>query len=320
MDGLHLVTSDASAITDDAAPLPPPEASLAELKSPSLEGLPGLMRALDSARAALPPGEWARLCRSDARIAAWRDFLMADPYSRHARLKPRGYPGDARLMDFAYRHTSVARSIREAPPVGQAIYRLTSTEPLSVSAVRRLDVIAHHIRCSAEAGGPVSVASLAAGHARELEALDEEHRAALGAFHAVDSDGQSLAEIVAGSGARVPVRPVERNIMRLRPGDVGSNHLVYSAGLFDYLDARAAQRVLGIMASAVRPGGRMIIGNLADDAANLGYCEAILDWWMIPRSREQLRDLAVPLKGQAWAVRDMRVGCFRYLVAERHAA
>jgi extracellular factor (EF) 3-hydroxypalmitic acid methyl ester biosynthesis protein len=270
--------------------------------------------------AALPPEEWLRLCRTDAAVAAWRDFVMADPYSRHALLKPRGYPGDAGLMDFAYRHASVTRSIREAPPIGQAIYRLTSTEPLSVSAVRRLDVIAHHIRGFAEAGHPVSIASFAAGHARELEALDDEHCAAISAFHAMDSDAWSLAKIVVGSGARVPVRPVKRNIMRLRPGDAGTNDLVYSAGLFDYLDAGVAERVVATMAAAVRPAGRLIIGNLADDAANLGYCEAILDWWMISRSRDQLRDLTAPLEGQGWMVRDMRVGCFRYLVADRRAA
>jgi hypothetical protein len=60
--------------------------------------------------------------------------------------------------------------------------------------------------------------------------------------------------------------------------------LVYSLGLFDYLTQEFAARVLVKMAIQTRSGWQCVIANFAPEAANLGYCEAIMDWWMITRS------------------------------------
>lgn len=293
--------------------------SAAQLGVPSLDRLGRFMCCIDRLRATLPPAEWSRVCHADSAVADWRAFLIQDPYTRHALQKPRGYPGDASLMDFAYGHPAVDSAILGATDTGRAIYRLTSTEPLSISARRRMDFVAHLIRSAAAKRPAISVTSFASGHAREIESLTAEDLACIEVLRAVDSDQRSLAEIESCYGRVLPVRTVARTALRIRPGYLGESDLVYAAGLFDYLDARHARRVLGIMASCVRPGGRLLIGNLADDASNLGYCEAIMDWWMVPRSRAQMLELGATLDGREWSCREIRVGCFRYLVADRMA-
>src|SRR3954462_7363181 len=52
--------------------------------------------------------------------------------------------------------------------------------------------------------------------------------------------------------------------------DIGEVDFAYSMGLFDYLQPKAAVRMLSAMASTVRPGGRLLVGQIEDAAPNLG--------------------------------------------------
>ena len=48
--------------------------------------------------------------------------LLADPMTRQAFRKPRGYPGDADLIDFIYGSESSVAGLDAASPTGRAIY------------------------------------------------------------------------------------------------------------------------------------------------------------------------------------------------------
>src|SRR6185436_19111629 len=60
-----------------------------------------LREALRHLRAHLPADEWKTVCE-EARQHSLHDLLLESPFTRRAYSKPRGYAGDAVLMDLIY--------------------------------------------------------------------------------------------------------------------------------------------------------------------------------------------------------------------------
>ncbi len=63
--------------------------------------------------------------------------------------------------------------------------------------------------------------------------------------------------------------------------------LIYSAGLYDYLNDEVAARLTSILFRALRPGGVLLLANLAPNR-NAAFMEAMMDWWLILRSAGEL--------------------------------
>ena len=288
--------------------------TLAQYSMPAIDAVPGFMQALELLRSQLRPTEWRTIARSDPVIRGWRYFLMHDPYTRWGLIKPRGYPGDATLMDFAYGHPSVDEHISTAGDIGQQIYKVTVGAPQSRSARTRVELMRQELLGSGRAA-PASAISFAAGHARELEGAALPGAGGLARFTAIDMDADSLATARLAAGQR-DYTPLQRNVIRDELGDIQQAELVYSLGLFDYLNDATALKVLQRMVGCTAAGGRCIVANLNHEAANLGYCEAIMDWWMTTRDGGDLCSLAqraldgTGLKAQ---VHTERRDCFQYL-------
>jgi hypothetical protein len=287
---------------------------------PNLERLPEFMFKLEALRASLPFEAWRELCHVERRPwNAWIEFFLVDPFTHHGLTKPRGYPGDASLMDFAYGHPSVRQRVDAASPTGQAIYEVLRDAGMCVSARVRTDLVAELLGTAIAAQGPITVVSFAAGHARELEKLADADAAQILQFTSVDTDAISQAEVEASQAGRIPVRSIRRNAVRVRAAEIGTAAFVYSMGLFDYLERPYAERVVRSMAETVSPGGQLLIGNLAQNPANIAYCEAITDWWMVLRSEAEMVALGATLidLSSDWSAEVLRRGCFYYILARR---
>ena len=301
--------------------------TLAPYAAPGIGTVPGFMQALESLRGQLGLPAWRAIARSDPVIRSWRYFLVHDPYTRWGLIKPRGYPGDATLMDFAYGHPSVGEHISTAGDIGQQIYKLTVGAPQSKSARSRVELLRRELLGQGQGLGlgravPARAISFAAGHARELEGLPKPSEGGLARFTAIDMDADSLATAGLAAGQR-DYRPMQRNVIRDDLGDVGQAELVYSLGLFDYLDDRTALTVLQRMLLCTAADGRCIVANLSHEAANLGYCEAIMDWWMTTRQGSDLYSLAqraLDSTGLKAEVRTERRDCFEYLMIDVHGS
>lgn len=68
--------------------------------------------------------------------------------------------------------------------------------------------------------------------------------------------------------------------------------LVWSAGLFDYVNDKVFVRLLKALLPVVKPGGSLIVGNFSDFNPSRDYMEIFGDWHLVHRSREQLLNLA----------------------------
>lgn len=291
-------------------------------EQPSLASVPAFMAALEEVRAAVDHHDWKRSVRSSEIIRRWRYFLSIDPYTRWGLLKPRGYPGDATLMDFAYGHSSLTAEIEDSGSLAKAIYAHTFAAKQSGSARLRMALIGETISKLADNKPGLKILSLASGYARELEIIPDKTRDKISCFTAIDADLASLARSKISAGT-IPFHSHHLNVVKSDLPGGEEFDLVYSLGLFDYLSDENAEAVLRKMWKLTASGGQIVVANLAPDAANLGFCEAIMDWWMITRDRTRMRALGDLIRQGNLASSEVSVvkhGCFNYLEIEKLAS
>ncbi len=220
------------------------------------------------------------------------DFVRQDPFIRRALEKPRGYPGDAVMIDYIYGSASVAPEIESLPPQAALVHAF-STSAAAPRAVRyRRQFAARTIdELAARRGTGIRVVSIAAGHLREAE-LSEAARAGNVEFVAIDQDTESL-ETIRRSFASISVEAVHGSVRQILTGKlrIPSADLVYALGLFDYLDQTAASRLAELMLDAVRPGGVLLIPNFLTGIQDAGWMESFMDWKLIYRRDAEMLDL-----------------------------
>jgi hypothetical protein len=172
--------------------------------APALDELFEELRARREEEPATWP-EYAQECLSHP----VRHLLHQDPFTYRVFSKPRGYAGDAVMMDYIYGLGEAGQAAREATPLGRAIFQYMGTRP-SARAVRyRRQLIASLIDRVAENGG-TSVLALAAGHLREAACSGALRDGQIRDFVAFDQDEASLAVVARDSPAwafgRCPAR------------------------------------------------------------------------------------------------------------------
>ncbi len=138
------------------------------------------------------------------------NLLHQDPFTYRAFAKPRGYAGDAVMMDYIYGLGEAGQAARDATPLGRAIFQYMGTRP-SAKAVRyRRQLLAELIDRVAERSGS-SVLAIAAGHLREVELSAAVQAGKLQEFVAFDQDEASLSVV-----ARDYARPGRKERARFR--------------------------------------------------------------------------------------------------------
>jgi hypothetical protein len=120
------------------------------------------------------------------------------PFTWHSVRTPRGYPGDAQLIDFIYRHPAADHAERDTSDFGRNLLLHTSTAPPAAVRARRHLTAAYIADLVSKRPG-CHVMSVACGHARELELLTQRTARRIGRFVAYDQDADSLAERCAES-------------------------------------------------------------------------------------------------------------------------
>lgn len=265
------------------------------------------------------PAEWAAYGRECLRHPL-QELLHQDPFTYRAFSKPRGYAGDAVMMDYIYGIGEAPAAAREATPLGRAIFEYMGSRP-SAKAVRyRRRLLANLIDQTAKRDG-ATVLAIAAGHLREAELSTAVQRGAVREFVALDQDESSLA-VVDRDYAQVGIRTLPGSVRQILAGkiDPGQYDFVYAAGLFDYLSAPVAAAFARRMFDMVRPGGTMLIPNFVKGTRDTGYMESFMDWHLIYRDEADMRSMASALPADALAearVFEDDVNTITYLLASK---
>lgn len=235
--------------------------------------------------------EFVQVCRRHPLL----QLLHQDPFTYRAFSKPRGYAGDARLMDFIYGREEQWPS-PPAGPLGLRIFDYTTLAPAAEGVRARRAFVSSRIDRLAEDVPRAHVLSIAAGHLREANLSSALRRRRLGRMVALDADAKSLAEVENCYG-RYGVEAIPSKFRRLLSNklQLGQFDLVYSTGLFDYLDQPIGRRLTSTMFRMLRARGSLIVANFLPNVRDIGYMEAFMDWNLIYRSRRDMVDLTMEI-------------------------
>jgi extracellular factor (EF) 3-hydroxypalmitic acid methyl ester biosynthesis protein len=277
-------TSEGLAILDRA------EAAIKDGRVP--EALDAIFNSLQNARSTMTDEEWQRYAlyiREDHEIA---ELVKQDPMTRRALDKPRGYAGDAVMMDYLYGIHSSIEAEQDASPLGRDSFRYIQERPAGKAVRYRREHIAELIDGMAARGGKPHVLAIASGHLREAELCRALSQGSMGRFVALDADEASLKEVTANYGCK-GIEAVHGSVRHIlaRKVKLGNFDLVYAAGLYDYLTDNIARVLTVRMFEMTRPGGQMMIANFAPQVRDRGYMEAFMDWHLIYRTEEEMGTL-----------------------------
>jgi hypothetical protein len=143
------------------------------------------------------------------------------------------------------------------------------------------------------------ILAVACGHLREVEWSAALAEGRIARFVAADQDRQSLDRVRADYDARFhAVQPTAlsvRGILGGRACELGHFHLIYAAGLYNYLPAALAIALTGRLFSLLYPGGRLLIGNFSDGMRESAYMESVMDWPLQWRSEADMTALAAAI-------------------------
>ena len=250
------------------------------------------------------PERWRELVAEVCRTHPFWALMQQCPMTARASTKPRGYAGDAVMLDYIYdRRLPVAEPLK---PQAEMVFRTLVECSVCGSVDYRRHVIAELVdrvaaERSAAGAGPVDVLSLACGHARELDLMKSVGNGGVRRFVACDQDPESLATLAQRhAGGPVQTQPLAvRDFIAGREAvsALGSFDVVYSAGLYDYLDQRLATRLTAALFERVAPGGELLLANFHVHNRGVGFMEAMMDWWLVYRDDAQMRGLADDIDG-----------------------
>lgn len=228
--------------------------------------------------------------RAECRSHPLHRLTLEDPFTERAFSKPRGYAGDAVMLDYIYRPRTLSLS-----DIGAAIHFITTGAGTAQSIIWRRDHLGAEISKTVKRTRKARILSVASGHLRELDVVRRVVDRRDFEIVALDHDRESLTEAV-NSNPDFNISPVNKSISHLFKGeDPVKYDLIYSAGLFDYLSAETASSLASRLLDMLAPAGRLIVGNYAPEIYGRGYLEGMMGWTLLYRNEADLERLLDPI-------------------------
>jgi len=230
-------------------------------------------------------------------------LTLHSPFVKRAYDKPLGYAGDYEMMNMLYRDHAEGDSL-----FAKAMNLYATQEIAAQANVNRLNYLGTKIRAAVEARGHVRLASIGCGPSRELGVLLEQSPE-LGRYldvALIDQEERvlvycerTLSPLAAKTGVKLHfIRESVRRLLTAKKlkDTLGERDLIYSAGLFDYLNQRSFSALLGGLYDALAPGGHLCVGNVATHNPTRYFMEYALDWFLIHRTPADLLEFASALQ------------------------
>ncbi len=254
------------------------------------EGMQELLTGLREIRLNCETEVWSKMVDSTMLTHPIKELIHTDPITRRSFVKPRGYPGDAVLLDMIYGHPSFDKNA--VTDVGREIRAFTSNT-LAAKAVRyRRKIVAQLIDAVAEKRSKAKILSVACGHLREVEYSRMIKRGMIGDFVAIDQDKKSL-QVVRKDYARFGVRARKCSVMDIMRNkcNFGSFDLIYSSGLYDYLEKKIARKLTKRLFDMLVAGGTLMLTNFLPAISAVGFMESYMGWNLTFRDESEMLDL-----------------------------
>jgi hypothetical protein len=246
------------------------------------------------------------------------EYLLQDPFTQWSFKKPRGYSGDASLLDIMYENPAADEFVASCTDLGKEIFAYTFDAPSTVAARERREILARTVDEMGKRKDGAEILSIACGHLRESELSECLKAGTLKRWVALDQDPVSV-EVVRNANKGTAVVGVEGNVAELmrRNHDLGTFDLVYASGLYDYLPRAVAVRLTQRLLELVKDGGDFFFANFSDEIVTDGYMETFMDWPLILRNEHDMIDIMKTAIGKNEFEMECFYGIHRNLVYGR---
>jgi len=258
-----------------------------------------LMGGLSALRKRCGPEQWDELVQTHALCHPVSRLIWQDPFTEHSFRKPRGYPGDAVLLDYIYGDAPLPPRTSD---LGAAIFRFNRDRQAPRSVRWRRRILTQMIDQSAARVRSPKILSIACGHLREATDSSALAAGGIGEFIALDQDLASLRQVQSLFGER-GVKTVHGSVRSIlaQKLSLGTFDLIYAAGLYDYLADRVAARLTTCLFDMLAAGGQLLIANFAPRLNDIGYIESFMAWKLIYRDPIQLAALCADIDSSRWS-------------------
>ena len=264
--------------------------------APVNEAMNRLCAGLHSLRSPMPVETWGDF-RKLAAAHPLREIMHQDPFTKRSFTKPRGYDGDAKLLDFMYREPLMAWHIANATELGKKINTHTINFAGAAAIRERRAILARYVDEAAAKTEGAKILSIASGHLREIKLSEAAKNSRVGKWYAADHDAKSVAHVSESYSFAflqpllLPVKDILAQKYRFEPLD-----LIYTAGLYDYLPQEVAKKFTQVVFSMLAPGGTFLFGNFRHDIPDIGFMETFMDLKLVLRSENEMADIlsAIP--------------------------
>ncbi|BCU75474.1 class I SAM-dependent methyltransferase [Luteolibacter sp. LG18] len=231
-------------------------------------------------------------------------IVLCSPFLYRTYTKPLGYAGDYEMVNMMLRNpyegsSAFAKILN---------YALLHTEPV-VAHRNRIDYLIETLMRETRSRvgrSKTRVFNLACGPAVEIQRFLREHdESDLIDIDLLDFNAETLEytreriqEARMAGGRETTVRYFQRSVHQLlRAASQGGEEeftgydVVYCAGLFDYLSQRVCKKLVELFCTMVRPGGRVIVTNVAASNPRKAWMEYLMEWNLIYRDDSEMQDL-----------------------------
>lgn len=225
-------------------------------------------------------------------------WAYRSPIVKEAYEKPRGYPGDYRMLEIIYDN----QPLTEEKGMGSYFDRYFLNNPYARAVRGRKDKTVALLKSYIEGStlSSISILNLACGSCREIREL---LRGPLDfkelIFTCVDQDGEALdysEKLLRLLPQNVKVKFLKENILSFLKnaehyyGLLGRQNLIYSIGLADYLPDRILKRLIHFCFGLLQPQGKLIITHKDKEKGKFGSLppDWFCDWVFVQRSKDDL--------------------------------
>ncbi len=220
-------------------------------------------------------------------------FLFQSNNFKRGFEKPRGYPGDYKMLEMVYDDQELSQGI------GKFIDRYGLDVPYSVGIRARKDSMKEYlynfINNSTEEH--LSIVNLASGGCRDIRELFKLpiHYKGKAQITCIDQDEDAInfskRKLSASAKRNIPINFIQGNILRLGELDIGNNNsidLIYSIGIADYLQDRMLKKIFRDCYNLIKPGGKLVVAYKDKDKHRPLELDWYADWCFIPRNEQEL--------------------------------
>lgn len=225
------------------------------------------------------------------------DLIDNGPLHSRARNKPLGYAGDYLIIDWIYTRKTAKSGL------GKYFDQFFHTcEAAQAVRNRKKYFINKCLELSHKSPDAVNILDLGCGPCRDvLETFQASSNGKNLHFHCIDHEVEAIqyaSKLLRHTEAQNNIRLEQANVLRFRSNQ--KYDLIWSAGLFDYLEDGMASLLLKKLWRFLKDDGQIIFGNFSPSNPTKTGMDLALHWKLIHRSAYDLiqlcRDAKLPFK------------------------